>query len=108
MPSFLAAAPFFVGPFDFCGTGGCNASATASSIALEKAGSTLARPGGGVVGLIGHDVSTGAALFDDFLAFAAFLAAFFAALASSAAFAGADSGPSWPWPPLWRHGSSGP
>ena len=73
--------------------GGWRASSTASSIALEKTGSTLARPGGGAVGVIGHELSTGgAAFFAVFLALPLFLAAFLAARASSAALAGAESG----------------
>ena len=62
-------------------------------MALENTGSTLARPGGGAVGVIGHDVSTaGVVALAAFLALVPFLAAFLAARASSAALAGADSG----------------
>ncbi len=60
--AFLAAACFLAAPRDFWGSGGCSASSTASSIALENAGSTLPRPGGGAVGVMGHEVSTGGAV----------------------------------------------
>ena len=90
--AFLAAGAFFEDPFDFSGLAGCMASSTASSMALEKTGSSLAR-GGGAAGVMGHDVSTFAgAFFEAFFVLAALLAAFFAARASSAALAGADSG----------------
>src|SRR3974390_66786 len=92
--AFFVAACFLAPARAFPGSGGCSASSTASSSALEKTGSTLALPGGGVVGVMGHEVSTlegafSAALLD---ALAAFFAAFLAALANSAALAGAESG----------------
>ncbi len=91
---FLAAACFLAALRDFSGAGGCSASSTASSMALENTGLTLARPGGGAVGVIGHEVSTAAAGLAAalFLALDDFLAAFLAALANSAALAGAESG----------------
>src|ERR1700683_2887010 len=80
-------------PLDFAGWGGWSASSTASSMALETTGATLLRPRGGVVGVMGQPVSTfGAAFLAVFLALEDFFAAFLAARASSAAFAGGDSG----------------
>src|SRR5580700_9272680 len=76
-------------PSDFEGRAGWRASSTASSMALETTGSTLPRPGGGVVGVMGQAVSTfGGVCLTAFLALALFLAAFLAARASSAALAG--------------------
>src|SRR5580700_3933275 len=90
--AFFAATCFFDGPRGFSGVGGCKASSTASSIALETTGSTLARPGGGLFGLIGHEGSTvAAATLDAFFDLPARLAAFLAARANSAALAGADA-----------------
>src|ERR1700722_15061790 len=71
--ALLAAAFFLAVPRDFWGFGGWSASSTASSTALEKTGSSLARPGGGVAGVIGQEESTGRAAF---LALPVFLAAF--------------------------------
>ena len=92
--AFLDVAFFLVAFRDFSGSGGCRASSTASSTALEKTGLSLARPGGGAAGVIGQDVSTagGACLGALFRALEPFLAAFLAALASSAALAGAELG----------------
>ena len=90
--AFLAAAAFLDAPLGFWGLAGWSASSTASSMALEKTGSSLAR-GGGDAGVRGQLVSTGgAAFFEAFLALAPFFAAFLAARANSAALAGADSG----------------
>ena len=91
--AFFAAACFFAEPRGFSGAGGCNASSSASSIALETTGSTLALPGAAArPGVIGQEVSTaGAAFLDAFLDLAARLAAFFAARANSAALAGAEA-----------------
>src|SRR3984885_5819669 len=66
--AFLAAAAFLEAPLGFWGLAGWSASSTASSMALEKTGSSLAR-GGGDAGVRGQFVSTGGACF-----FAAFLA----------------------------------
>src|ERR1700677_1221681 len=89
--AFLATACFLAAPRDFSGLGGCSASSTASSMALENTGFTLARPGGGAAGVIGQEVSTGGGGgVGDVRARFRVLDAFFAALASSAALAGAD------------------
>ncbi len=90
--AFLAAAVFLETPLGFWGLAGWSASSTASSIALEKTGSSLAL-GGGDAGVRGQLVSTGGAgFFEAFLALAPFFAAFLAARANSAALAGADAG----------------
>src|SRR5580698_8190308 len=59
--AFLAVACFLAAPRGFSGFGGCSASSTASSMALENTGFTLARLGGGAAGVIGQEVSTAGA-----------------------------------------------
>ena len=93
--SFLAGEAFFlVGALAaFRCVAGSRASATASLMALERSGSTGAwtcsppRPGGGTAGVMGQFVSTVGATF-----LVERFAAFLAALASSAALAGAAPG----------------
>ncbi len=98
--AFLGPDTFFAAPFFLVGalaafltSGGSSASATASSMAVDKVGSTNAvalragPAGGGVVGVMGQEESmAGSDFFDERRA------AFLAALANSAALAGADSG----------------
>ncbi len=94
--AFLAAPAFFfeAALATFTSVGGWIASSTASLMALESSGSSTGaarrgarRDGGGSLGMIGQVVSTTGAAF-----LGERLAAFFAARASSAALAGADSG----------------
>src|SRR3984957_19294792 len=76
----FGGAAFLVDPFDLEGLAGWSASSTASSMAFERTGSTLTRPGGGTVGVMGHIASTAeTACLVAFFAFGPRLAAFFAA-----------------------------
>ena len=98
--AFLGPDTFFAAPFflvatlaAFLASGGSSASATASSMAVDRVGSANAaalrggRAGGGEVGVMGQEESmAGSDVFDERRA------AFLAALANSAALAGADSG----------------